>query len=63
VIFEFGNTLLGASLEVFANNGRLVYQSKIQNLKSIIGSELSKVIYLLKVSSGEHPLTKKLIQL
>ncbi len=60
---EIENNLLGASLEIFDNTGRLIYQSEIRNQKSEIRLDFAKGVYLLKISSGKNIFTKKLIRL
>ena len=56
-------TLIGASLEVYDNNGRLVYTTRIEGLKTSINTDLAKGIYLLKVISGEATAAHKLVRL
>jgi len=60
---EVNKNLLGAKAEVFDADGRLIYQSEIQNQKSKIEVDLPKGVYLFKISSGKSTITKKLIRL
>ncbi len=60
---EVKKDLLGGTVEIFDNNGRLVYKSEIRNQKSEIQLEIAKGIYLLKISSGGNTFTKKLVRL
>ncbi len=60
---EAGNDFIGAVVEMFDNNGRLIYKSEIRNRKSEIPLNLPKGIYLLKVTSDQNTVTRKLIRL
>ncbi len=60
---EVNNTLIGGKVEVYDNNGRLVYRSEIKNQKSEIVLNVESGIYLMKVSNETKNLTRKLIKL
>lgn len=55
--------LIGGKVEVYDNNGRLVYRSEIKNQKSEIVLNVESGIYLMKVSNDSKNLTRKLIKL
>ncbi len=60
---ECGANMVGGNAEIFDDNGRLVYQSKIQSIKSAIEFNAARGIYFLRLFSAEHTATLKLIKL
>ncbi len=60
---EVGEKLLGATVELFDAEGRLVFRSQIRERKSEIGLTASRGVYMLRISSGESAVTQKLVKL
>jgi hypothetical protein len=58
-----GNSFIGSNVEVFDNNGRLVYKSEITDRKSAIDLEIAHGVYMMRVSSEKKTITLKLIKL
>jgi hypothetical protein len=48
---------------VYDDNGRLVFQSKIQDLKSKIELDIAKGIYYLCISNARATVVRKLVKL
>jgi hypothetical protein len=57
-----GNNFIGGEAEVFDADGRLVFQSAIQNPQSEITSNIAKGVYLLRISSAKGSVVRKLIK-
>jgi hypothetical protein len=57
------NSYIGSHLEIFDDEGRVVYQSEIRNPHSEITFPAAKGIYILRVSSPNGFLVKKLVRL
>ncbi|MBL0310724.1 MAG: T9SS type A sorting domain-containing protein [Bacteroidetes bacterium] len=55
--------LMGGTIEVMDNNGRLVYSSVITNSNISLDLNASKGVYLLHIRSGNQDITRKLIRL
>ena len=60
---EVGNEYLGGIAEVFDADGRMVWKSEITNQKSEIAPNVSRGIYLLRISSSTNSITRKLVRL
>jgi hypothetical protein len=58
-----GAGLLGKELELTDASGRVIYQSRITNLKTHIDLQISAGIYLLKVTAGNKSYLRKLVKL
>ena len=58
-----GNSLIGAEMEVFDSEGKIVHRSKINNLKSEIEMNVSPGIYLLHIHSQQYSVVRKLVKL
>ncbi|MES2622500.1 MAG: kelch repeat-containing protein [Bacteroidota bacterium] len=58
-----GSKYIGGSVELTDVNGRLLFQSLITNRQSQIAPEISKGIYLLRISSAKTIVVRKLIRL
>ncbi len=58
-----GENLIGSVVEVFEADGRLVFKAIITSQKTAIELEAAKGVYLMKVSSKQQTITKKLIRL
>ena len=56
-------SLLGSALEVYDEQGRIVFQSEISLLKSKIDLDVSSGIYYLRISNGEVNVVKKLVKM
>jgi hypothetical protein len=61
--FECAEGLLGSTMEIFDNNGRLVYKTEVKLLKTEIALSVAKGIYIMKLTSGQKNLTVKLEKL
>ena len=57
------NDLLGAKLEVYDEQGRIVFQSKISLLKSKIDLDVSSGVYYLRISNDSVSVVRKLVKL
>jgi hypothetical protein len=58
------NELIGSKLEMFDAEGRLVFQSEIQNLNSGIPvSGLASGVYLLQISNAQGRIVRKLVKM
>ncbi len=60
---ETGANAIGSKVEIFDDNGRLVYLSEIVSAKSEIELNVASGIYMMRVSSAKHAVTLKLIKL
>jgi hypothetical protein len=58
-----GNSFLGGEAEMFDRNGKLVFQSEIRDPQSEISPDVSKGVYLLRISSAKSSVVRKLIKL
>ncbi|MCX6200337.1 MAG: T9SS type A sorting domain-containing protein [Bacteroidetes bacterium] len=60
---ETGVNAIGSKVEIFDDNGRLVYRADIANAKSEIELKVASGVYMMRVSSAKHEITLKLIKL
>ena len=60
---EVGNEYLGGIAQVYDADGRVVWESAIKNLKSEIAPNISRGIYLLRISSSTNSIVQKLVRL
>jgi hypothetical protein len=60
---QAGNNWLGAQCTIYDADGRLVYNSTIQNNHSVITADVARGIYTMRLSSGQNTFTIKLIKL
>ena len=60
---EVGSTLLGSTVEIFDDNGRLVYKAKVKNEKTEIELNVASGIYMLKISAEQKSIAVKLLKL
>jgi hypothetical protein len=58
-----GPDLIGSLMEIYDDNGRLVYRTEITNQKSEIEVNFAKGIYLLRINSKQNRASKKIIKL
>jgi N-acetylneuraminic acid mutarotase len=58
-----GNEMIGSIIEIYDDNGRLVFQSEIKNQKSKIANALSSGVYYLRIQTPNGVLVKKLVRL
>jgi len=57
-----GNNLLGGTAEVYDANGRAVYYSLLTTSHSLIAPDVSKGVYLLRITSGKSSVVRKLVR-
>lgn len=57
------NSLVGSKLDIYDNDGRLVWQSEIRNPVSVIAPNLEGGIYWLRISSANSSTVRKLVRL
>ena len=57
------NSLVGSALEVFDEQGRIAFQSKISFLKSRIDLNIANGVYYLHINNNIRSIVKKLIKL
>jgi photosystem II stability/assembly factor-like uncharacterized protein len=55
------NSLLGSALEIYDDNGRLVFQSEIRNSQSEINLNVAVGIYFASIKNTEGLVTQKLV--
>jgi len=60
---ECGPDLIGSIMEIFDDNGRLIYRTEIRNQKSEIEVNVAKGVYLMRINSQKNSASKKLIKL
>ena len=60
---DVSDNLLGSEVDVYDDNGRIVYKSQIRNPKSEIEFNAASGIYLLRLSSSREVVVKKLVKL
>jgi len=60
---EVNAPLLGSKIEVFDAEGRLVYRNEIVNQKSEIIMNAARGVYMLRISSSNNTISRKLIKL
>ncbi len=60
---QVGSNLLGGTAEVFDASGRVVFKSLIVNRQSLIGADVPKGVYLLRVSSSKGSAVRKLVRM
>ena len=60
---EISNDLVGSAVEILDDNGRLIYRAQISNLKSQIGLNVARGVYLMRVYSGNYSFVRKLIRM
>ena len=58
-----GNNLIGSQVDVLDDNGRIVYKSEIRNPHSEINAQLPGGVYLLRITSGNAVVVRKLVKL
>lgn len=54
---------IGANCEVFDAEGRLVFKSQIQNVKSELNMSIASGVYVMRISHGTKTISQKLIKL
>jgi len=57
------NELIGANLDVYDEQGRLVFKSAIRDLKSAINLDVSSGVYYLRISNENRSIVRKLVKL
>jgi hypothetical protein len=57
------NSLLGSKLTVFDDNGKIVYESQISNLKTGINFNAASGIYLLRISGDNVSVVRRLVKM
>ena len=60
---EVSSALIGNMLEIFDDNGRIVYKSQIKSLKSEIELNVARGIYLLKIYTDGETYIRKLVRM
>ena len=60
---QAGNNMIGSSIEVYDDNGRLVHKSQIHSLNSQLNLDVAKGIYLMQVISPYKTFNLKLTRL
>lgn len=55
--------LIGNTVRIYNNEGRLVYESEIRSEQMELEAELARGVYFLKINSGQSNFTRKLIKL
>ena len=60
---EVSNEWIGSTVEIFDANGKSAYKSDVRNLKSELSLNLAQGIYLMKVTSNDRSVVRKLIKL
>lgn len=63
LFIEVGKNVIGSRLELFDDNGRLVYQTTIKNLINEVPLVLAQGAYMLRISTPKHVFGQKLIKL
>jgi hypothetical protein len=59
-----GNNLIGAAFEVWDNDGRIIYQSKITSVVTEINlPALASGVYFLRINTGEGLIVRKLLKM
>ena len=58
-----GTSLMQSQVEIFDNNGRVVYRSEIRDLRTEIALTVSRGIYLVHIYNSENNIYRKLIKL
>jgi len=58
-----GNELLGSTLQIFDDEGRLVLKSEIRNSKSEINLEVTSGVYYLCISNAAGNVVRKLVKI
>jgi len=58
-----GTGLIGADIEIFDSEGKIVYRSKINSLNTEFEMNVAPGIYLLHIYSREYNLVRKLVKL
>ncbi len=59
---EADNDWIGANVEVFTAEGRLVFKSEIQNLKSELSLDVAKGVYLLHIYNYQKHSTQRIVK-
>lgn len=62
-ILSVGNNFIGSGIEISDADGRIIFKSSIVNPKSEIQLNVSQGVYLLRISSPNGTVVKKLIRL
>jgi hypothetical protein len=60
---QVDNRLIGAQIEIYDDNGRIVYTAEIKNLRTEISPQFSSGVYFLHIISGTSVLSRKLVKL
>ncbi len=60
---EVGRNVIGSQLELYDDNGRLVYQYTIKHLRNEIPLVLAQGVYMLRIATVKHTFGQKLIRL
>ncbi|MEW6467457.1 MAG: T9SS type A sorting domain-containing protein [Bacteroidota bacterium] len=60
-IFTLQTNQFGIKMDIYDIQGRLMYSEKLGEFKSAINTNLSKGVYLLKLTSSEGSFSQKLI--
>jgi hypothetical protein len=60
---EVPQAMLGNSVEIFDDNGRIVYKGEIREIHTEIGLNVASGVYLMRVFSGSSSVVKKLMKL
>ncbi|MDB5282919.1 MAG: hypothetical protein JWO06_1994, partial [Bacteroidota bacterium] len=60
---EVSNDLVGGTVDILDDNGRLVYQSLITDTKSQIEINAARGIYLMRIYSSKYSFARKLIRM
>lgn len=60
---EVSNDWIGSAIEIYDASGKLVFKSEVRSLKSEIAPTIEQGIYMMRITSNDRSLVKKLIKL